>query len=171
MEGVVIMFDIGAQIIYGASGVCCITDIRTENFGDEDKLYYVLNPFNDKDAIIYVPVNNPKSVSKMKPVLTREEVLDMVHSMPSTEIYEEENSKLRKELYNNIIKSGDRKELVKLIKTVHFQKGEREKAGKKIWAADENAMKKAEKLLYEEISFVMNISYDEVLPFIKAENS
>lgn len=164
------MFDVGTQIIYGVSGVCDINDIRTENFGDEDKLYYVLNPINDKDAIIYVPVNNPKSVSKMKPVLTKDEVLEMVHSMPATEIYEEENSKNRKELYNRILKSGDRKELVKLIKTVYFQKGEREKAGKKIWAADENAMKKAEKILYEEISFVMNIAYDEVVSFIKAEN-
>lgn len=164
------MFDVGTQIIYGVSGVCDINDIRTENFGDEDKLYYVLNPINDKDAIIYVPVNNPKSVSKMKPVLTKDEVLEMVHSMPATEIYEEENSKNRKELYNRILKSGNRKELVKLIKTVYFQKGEREKAGKKIWAADENAMKKAEKILYEEISFVMNIAYDEVVSFIKAEN-
>jgi len=165
------MFNVGAQIVYGTSGVCKINDIRMENFGDEDKLYYVLNPLNDKDAVIYVPVNNPKSVSKMKPVLTKEEVLDMVHSMPYTEIYEEENSKIRKELYNNIIKSGDRKELVKLIKSVYFQKGEREKIGKKIWAADETAMKKAERILYEEISFVMNIAYDEVIPFIEAENA
>lgn len=163
------MYSIGTQIIYGMSGVCNISDIRNENFGDEEKLYYVLNPLSDKDAIIYVPVHNPMSVSKMKPILTQSEMLDMIHQMPKTEMYAEANNKTRKELYNGIIKRGNRLELIKLIKTVYFNKKQREEVGKKMWAADEAAMKRAEKILYEEIAFVMNIKYDEVLSFIRTE--
>lgn len=163
------MFEIGAQVMYGVSGVCKISDIRNETFSDVEKLYYVLNPLSDLDATIYVPVNNPKSVSKMKKVLSKEEVYELIHHMPQDEIYQEENSKERKELFNKILKSGDREELVKLIKTVYFQKKEREKIGKKMWASDESALRKAEKMLYEEFATVLGISYDEVLPFIKEE--
>ena len=149
--------------------VCKIADIRNENFSDEEKLYYVLNPLSDLDATIYVPVNNPKSVSKMRTVLSREEVYDLIHSMPEREIFTEENSKVRKELFSQIIKSGNREELMKLIKTVYYQKQKREKIGKKMWASDENALRKAEKMLYEEFAIVLGMKYDDVLPFIKSE--
>lgn len=163
------MFEINTEVIYGVSGVCKIIDIRNETFSDEEKLYYVLNPVSDKDAIIYVPVYNEKSVSKMKRVLTKDEVMALIHEMPQEEMIEEVDSKIRKELFSQIIKNGDRRELIKLIKTVYLQKKEREKAGKKMWVADETAMKKAEKILYQEFAVVLQMQYDEILPFIKRE--
>ncbi len=163
------MFEIGSEVMYGVSGVCRIADIRNENFSDEEKLFYVLNPLSDLDATIYVPVNNPKSVSKMRTVLSRTEVYDLIHSMPGSEIYKENNSKVRKELFTNILKSGDREDLVKLIKTVYFEKKQREKNGKKMWVSDETALKKAEKMLYEEFAAVLGLDFDDVLPFIKSE--
>ena len=163
------MFEINTEVIYGMSGVCKIIDIRNEVFSDEEKLYYVLNPVSDKDSIIYVPVHNEKSVSKMKPVLTKEEVLALIHTMPQEEMIQEADSKVRKEIFTQIIRNGDRRELIKLIKTVYAQKKEREKAGKKMWVADETAMKKAEKILYQEFAVVLQLQYDEILPFIKSE--
>lgn len=163
------MFEIGADVVYGVSGVCHIADIRNETFSDEEKLFYVLNPLSDMGATIYVPVDNPKSVSKMKKILTKEEVYDLIHSMPDKEVFDEQNNKIRKDMFSQIIKNGDRNELIKLIKTVYAEKKEREKQGKKMWAYDETAMKKAEKILYEEIATVLDIKYEEVLPFIKRE--
>ena len=163
------MYEIGTEVMYGVSGVCKIVDIRNEKFSDEEKLYYVLSPISDMNASIYVPVNNPKSVSRMKEVLSKEEVYELIHSMPEREIYNEENNKVRKELFTHILKEGNRIELVKLIKTVYYEKKQREQQGKKIWTADETALKKAEKMLYEEIAAVLDLGYDEVLPFIKSE--
>ncbi len=163
------MFEIGSEIMYGLNGVCRIVDIRNENFGEEERLYYVMNPLRDSDATIYVPVNNPKSVSRMKAILTKEEVFALIHSIPGEEMYDEKNSKIRKELFNQVLKGGDRTELIKLIKTVYNSKREREKMGKKVWVADETAMKKAEKMLYEEIATVLDLKYEEVQPFIRDE--
>ena len=163
------MFEIDKIVIYGTNGACRIADIRNETFGDEEKLYYVLNPVSDADSTIYVPVNNPKSVSKMKAILTKEEVFNLIHSMPQEPIIEEMNSKVRKEIFTQIIKDGDRKDLIKLIKTVYEKKKEREKAGKKVWASDESALKKAERILYEEFAVVLNLKYDEIMPLIRSE--
>lgn len=163
------MFEINMDVIYGMNGVCRIVDIRNETFGEEEKLYYVLNPISDLDATIYVPVNNPKSVSKMKTILTKDEVYELIHSMPQEPIIQEKNSKVRKEIFTQIIKEGDRRELIKLIKTVYVQKKQREKEGKKVWASDETALKKAERILYEEFAVVLELHYDEVIPLIHSE--
>ncbi|MPN50404.1 hypothetical protein SDC9_198030 [bioreactor metagenome] len=72
----------------------------------------------------------------------------------------------RKEKYRQILATGDRLQLIRLIKTLHLYGQERKNEGKKLHSADERFMKEAEKMLYEEFSHVLGIHQDQVLPFI-----
>ena len=75
----------------------------------------------------------------------------------------------QREISGEILRSGDRRRLVQLIKTLHVRQQARREQRKKPCAQDERIMKEAEKLLYEEFAYALNIRRDQVLPFILQE--
>ncbi|MEE0859328.1 MAG: CarD family transcriptional regulator [Acutalibacteraceae bacterium] len=160
------MYSIGATVIYRNEGVCEITDIIVRRFKDKDMEYYVLKPIYKDNAEIYVPKNNAELVSKMKKVLTKDEILELINAMPCEEDIWVSNESDRKDKYKEILARGDRTELVRLIKTLYIHKQNQKKAGKKLHLADERFLKDAERILYDEFAYVLNIAQDEVLPFI-----
>ena len=61
---------------YGAYGVCQVEDIRPIRFGPDTprREYYVLKPISQDGASIFVPADNLKLMSRMRPVLSEEEI-------------------------------------------------------------------------------------------------
>ena len=53
-----------------------------------------------------------------------------------------------------------------MIKALYFHQREQQKNGRRLHITDERFMKEAEKMLYEEFAYVLNIRKDQVLPFI-----
>ena len=72
----------------------------------------------------------------------------------------------RKEHYRTILSSGNRLEILNMIRELYIHKQEQLKNGKKMHLSDEQLMKEAERLLYSEFSLVLNIRADEVPKFI-----
>lgn len=133
------MYKIGDTVIYKNDGVCTITEITVKIFRDKEIEYYVLNPVHNKNAEIFVPKSNPDLVSKMRKVLTKDEIMNIIESMPEEDeiwISDETN---RKEKYKEILTLGDRKELVRLIKTLYIHKQNQKQCGRKLHLADEFA--------------------------------
>lgn len=164
------MFKINDYIIYGSTGICKITDIRDEKFGKKDSTtYYIINPVYVENSTIYAPVG--LSEAKMKKVLSVEEAYDLIKTMPDEKDIWIDDDNQRKEKYSQIVKGGNRAELVKLIKTLYNKREEKISCGKKVHTTDEKFMKDAEKLLYEELALVLNIKRDEVIPFLAGDIS
>lgn len=164
------MFSINDYVVYGATGICKIVDIRQEQFGHgAEKEYYILRPVYSDNSTIYAPADNESTVKKMKPVLTENQIYSLIRIMPDVNMEWIKDDNLRKEKYLEIIKSGDRKELITLIKTLYLNKQERLEKGRKSYSSDDNMMSTAEKLLYNEFALVLNIKPEEVLPFIKKQ--
>lgn len=161
------MFEIGEYIIYSSTGVCRIDDIRTERFSGTSKSYYILKPVYLNDSTIYAPVGS--SEQRMKSVISKEAVYKLIHSMPDEEMIWIENDNERKEKYGEIIKLGDRRDLVKLLKTLHYVQKKKQMSGRKFHSADERIMKDAEKILYEEFALVLDIEPGKVSEFIHDE--
>lgn len=76
---------------------------------------------------------------------------------------------MRKEKYREILKNGDRQELIQLIRTLYLHQQELKKAGKKFHATDEKILNEAEKILHHEFAYVLDIKLEEVVPFISKE--
>ena len=160
------MFCIGDTVLYGSQGVCKIIEIAEKTFGGDTILYYVLKPVYDENSTVFVPVSNAALVAKMRSVLSAEEVYDMIREMPDEETIWIDDENERKQQYHHILAESDRRKLVKMIKTLHLHRTAQNQKGRKLHQSDENMLKQAEKLLYNEFAMVLNIKPDEVLPFI-----
>ena len=162
------MYKIGDTVVYGANGVCEIRDIREEKFAGQSAMYYILSSENSQT--IYVPVENEALTAKMKRLLSKGEALEFVRSFPKIKPVEWVNEgRKRNELFKSIILDADRESLVGVIKAIYEKRMESASQGRKLYLADENAFKRAERMLYGELSVAFGIPYDEVAPFIEKE--
>lgn len=156
------MFKVNDYVVYGSTGVCQITDIVKSEYKNGESEYYVLHPVYNNNMTIKIPVNN----AFMRPVLTKDEVLSLIASMPNKETPWIDDMKERINTFKSAIKSQQDEELIKIIKTLYLQKQEKAAVNKKLTKTDEALMNAAEKQLYEEFAIALNISPDEVLPYI-----
>ncbi|MEA4912196.1 MAG: CarD family transcriptional regulator [Oscillospiraceae bacterium] len=165
------MFKIGDTVVYESLGVCRIADIRTEKFPSMPAAqYYVLELIFGAQTTVYAPVDSDKL--HIRKVLSRPEVLELINRMPDENTGWIEPEPERVERYKQIIRRGDRGELVGLIKTLYSKREEQLAAGRKFHVCDARIMGDAEKLLYEEFALALGIQPEEVVPFItgKLEN-
>jgi len=160
------MYNIGDMFIYGTSGVCKIADIQKEDFDGKEKTYYILTPVTDLKSTIFVPVDNEYLVSKMKELLSEEEIMELIKSIPLQNTVWIENINLRKEKYKKIIGSADRAELLSLLKTLYERKKELTQTGKNLSVYDERFLHQAQKIIHSEIALVLQMQMEEVEPFI-----
>jgi CarD family transcriptional regulator len=93
--------------------------------------------------------------------------MSLIEAMPDMESIWIDDDKQRNAAFKAALKSGKNEEWAKLIKTLHLQKEARTVDGKKLAKIDEDIMNRAEKFLNEEFSVALDISPDEVVPFIK----
>ena len=138
------MYEIGQQVLYGIHGVCTVNAIEVMRFGKEKARYYVLGPVEQPGSKFYVPVANEAAVSKLRPLLSREELLELLHS-------------------------GDREVLMGMIGALHRHKKAQLAAGRKFHQSDENFLSDAQKLLNAEFSRVFGLAPGQVSAFILKE--
>ncbi len=160
------MYQVGDTVLYGAEGVCVIDDISSRDFGGEKREYYVLKPVHQSGSTFYLPTCSPAVKDKLKKILSSEQIYELIRAMPEEGSIWIEDENERKQKYKEIIQSGDRLELIRMIRTLYFHREELKEAGRKFHLCDEHFMKEAEKLLYDEFAHVLNIPPEQVLPFI-----
>lgn len=165
------MFQIGEIVIYGTSGACRINAVEKRELGDCVQECYVLKPVYDNSLTIRVPRNNEMLMAKMHPVITKDEVMDLIHEMPETENCYDADMNARKLFYSDTLKSGDHHSLLKMIKSIYCYKKERMANGKRLSGFDENAMREAENMLYTEFALALDIQPNQVVSFIQNEVS
>lgn len=162
------MYSINDTVLYGANGVCRISDICKREFSGIVKDYYILTPLNNESMTIFVPVNNKLLTDKIKRVLSKEEICALIASVSSKPTNWIIDDNERKEHYRTVLSSGNREEILNMIRELYIHKQEQLKNGKKMHLSDEQFMKEAERLLYSEFSLVLNIRADEVPNFISS---
>ena len=161
------MYSIGDLFVYGSSGACRITDIKKENFGKNEMTYYILSPVFDQKETIYVPVDNKNLVSKMKRILTPEELTALIKTIPHKKSVWIENVNQRREEYKRIINHANREELLSLIKTLHERRKALKEAGKNLSVHDERFFRHAQNIIHSEISLVLQIPREEIPSYME----
>ena len=159
------MYKIGDTVLYGSEGVCKITQITEKCFGDSAIEYYILTPVFNERSTFFVPTKNETLVSRMKPILTNGEIMELISSTDETDEWVE-NDIERKELFKSIISSGEIKSVISILKSIIHHKEMLDSVGKKLHKADEMVLKESQKILYEELAMEMELSKDEVIDII-----
>ncbi len=166
------MFEVGDLVVYGVNGVFKVEDIGVPDmkYIDKDKLYYTLSSVYG-NGNIYVPVDTNVS---MRRVMTYDEAQELINQMPSVEVDICTDRQLNSivEHYMNAIKSDDCLDLVQLIKSIYTKGTMLGSIGKSLSQTDLSFMRKAEDLLYSELSISIGIPRDEIKDYIreKVEN-
>lgn len=153
-------------VMYGTQGVCRITGITEKNFDGGIHEYYELRPVYDEKSTLFVPVANEVLTGKMHRVLSADAIDDLIQAMPEEKTDWIADEGERKRRYKEIMETGDRKELVKMIKTLYLYQQKQQAAGKKIHVCDEHFLKEAERILYDEFAFVLRIDREKILDYI-----
>lgn len=160
------MYKTGDTVIYGTQGVCRIEGVQTKRIRGEYVDYLVLRPVYDKNSTVFVPKNNEKLLSKMRDILSADEIYRIIKELPEEDPVWIEDDNIRKARYQEIIDEGDRSRIMLIIKTLYSHRKKQEEKGRRLHQADEYILKQAEKLLHNEFALVLDISPEEVVPFI-----
>ncbi len=159
------MYRCGDMIVYGGTGVCRVDGVTTPEFSTEkDKLYYVLSPLY-QDGVIYTPVDTKVY---MRPVISAEEAEKLIDSIPQIEAKAYYNDRLHAlaAYYEEAIRSHDCRSLLELSMSLYLKKCDMESKKKKLGQIDARFMKRAEELLFGELSVALGIEKDRVADYI-----
>lgn len=161
------MFEVGEKVLYSVNGVCEITDITEKVFGKTVMKYYVLKPVYNESSTLFVPINNETLVSKMKRLMSQSQLDDMLSEISQHEVNWNDNEVQRKEEFRNTISFGNLSDILILLKSVWLHRREQTSKGRKLHITDEIFLREAEKMIKEEISTVVGVSQDDVIPYVK----
>ena len=160
------MYKIGSIVVYGTEGLCKICDITERTFGKETMEYYVLSPVENGAETIFVPKNNEKILKRMRPILSRKRAAELLEAPPSELGEWVENDRERQQVYKQVLLCGSSEDLLRMTRALYLHQIELLERGRKLHAADERFLKEAEKMLFEELAYVFDITVAEVLPLI-----
>lgn len=160
------MFGKDELIMCGGHGVCRVVDIIGNPIDRLDKKtkYYVLEPVFEKSSTIYTPVNNDKVI--MRKIMNKQEAEELVDRITMIDTVWIQEEKRREQMYKEAIRTYDCQSLVQIIKTLYLRKQSRLREGKKVLSSDEQYLRKAEELLYSEMSLALSIPKEQVEEYI-----
>ena len=156
-------------VLYGTTGVCTVASIENKKIGRVTRKYYVLKPISQSTATVFVPADNNELLSKVRRILTLDEINELLKLLLDKENIWYDNDNERKVKYSEIVSSGDRLSCLVLLRTLQFKQKELVGKGKRLHIVDERFLKEAQRLIYDEFSIVMKKPIDEVDSFIKNE--
>ncbi len=150
------MFKIGQYLVY-KKDVCILKDIKEK----EGITYYQLVPTNDETLKIEIKADT----EGLREVISKKDIDNLINSIPSIDVLDCSDRLIELE-YRNLISNGDKESLIKVIKTAYLRNKERLDHKKKLCEKDVNYLEKAENLLYNEFSVVLNLTIDEIRKYI-----
>ena len=156
------MYGKGDYISYSGHGVCQIADIRSMNFGNGEQEYLVIEPIASGSATIYLPSANQTAQTRIRPVLTREEIDAIISSVKNDQMPWTADRKQRTLQFQQILSRRDTRELLLLASCLHKRKIE-----KGLPASELEILHKVEGMVEQEFSFVLHISQSEIGQYIR----
>lgn len=159
-------FQIGDQVVYGAHGVCKIVDFTQQTVDRKKKNFYVLESLGHSGMRICFPADNPAVLNQLRPLIRKQELLDLLASdriRQNCWIADEGQRKLR---YKELISGGDRVFLLQMIHSLQQHKKEQLSQGRKFHLCDDNFLRDAIRLLNMEFSEVLEIPPEDVAAFV-----
>ena len=150
------MFQKNDYLVY-RKDICIVKDLIELN-GEK---YYSLSPLSDDSLSLKVPTNNPF----IRNVLTKKEAENLINKINTIETLDL-NEKMIEHSYQTLLASSSLEDLIKIIKTTYLRNAKRKEEGKKLGEKDDYYFKKAEKLLYNELSISLGKTVEETKEYL-----
>ena len=162
------MLTVGQTVVYGTQGVCTVKEISMLKLGKTKGEYYALSPIDDPGSTVYVPTANEKLMSKLRPVLTGEEADALITEAVREPLEWIESDAERKSACDDIVKNGDRKQLMRLVGMLYRRRELLKDQKKHFHNVDAQYLKTAERMLHGELAYDLGIAVDDVADYIRS---
>ena len=162
------MLTVGQTVLYGTQGVCTVKEISMLKLGKTKGEYYALSPIDDPGSTVYVPTANEKLMSKLRPVLTGEEADALITEAVREPLEWIESDAERKSACDDIVKNGDRKQLMRLVGMLYRRRELLKDQKKHFHNVDAQYLKTAERMLHGELAYALGIAVDDVADYIRS---
>lgn len=162
------MLSVGETVVYGTQGVCTVKEISRLKLGKVRGEYYVLCPIDDPGSTVYVPTQNEALSSKLHPVLTSDEANKLIDEAVSEPIDWISDDGERKTKCDEIVKGGDRKQLMQLVAMLYNRREELKDKKKHFHNVDAQYLKTAERMLHCELAYSLHIAAEDVADYIRS---
>lgn len=162
-------FDVGQYVVYGTNGICVVESIEMLSFSDglPKELYYILRQHKNKASQFFVPVKNKTLTSKMRELMDRQDIEDILMGLSDSDVKWITERRKRTECFKDILHDGVTGRLLNMIICIYEHKRKLSKTGKKLPVTDATILKSAEKLVEEEFGWVLGIEPGEVPQYIR----
>ena len=154
------MFSQGELVVYKRD-VCEIKEITINKINGKE--YYTMVPIDDNSLTIYVPTEDKSNL--IRNIISKDEANKLINKIPMIETLDISSKSLDNE-YKNLFESNLLEDLVTIIKTAYLRNDARISSNKKPVQKDNDSFKKAERLLYNELSISLGKSFDETKEYI-----
>lgn len=162
------MFSVGDLVVYGIHGACRIVDVEKRTVDRKLLQYFVLEPIDSVGTRFLIPTHNEPALSKLQPVMTREELEKMLRSEEVRKDVWISDENQRKQHYRELITGADRVALLRMVRSLHEHKKEISAAGRKFHLCDQNFLRDAEKLLSSEFAVILGVEPDKIGSYVLA---
>ena len=154
----------GHHVIYGNNGICLVESIAEMAFsaGDKHKPYFILRPLSDANSVIYLPHDNELLLSRLRPILTKKEVVAILNAPLCEEIDWIEDKKLRAAAFRETVSGNHVPTLLALVKRLCHKRDELIQQNKKMLSADREVFSTALRAICDEFAFALDISQQAV---------
>jgi len=153
------MFNVGDLIIYSAQGICRIDDICAKTYWGITKDYYVLHPIENCKLTISIPVDN-KVI--MLGLIDKNEAEEIIESFKLPGINWIELCSERAQVYLEIVRKGNRKEISKIVNTLIRKKHRADISGKKFYQQDSKLLVFIQNILFKELAMSLNTTFEAI---------
>ncbi len=156
------MFTVNEIVVY-RKDVFRIKEIIKKD--SKDASYYLLVPYENDDGSlkIQVPVANKKGY--LRKLSTKEEIESLIKRISEIQVLQG-NVRMLETEFRNMMKKPSLDDLVCIIKTTYLRNQERLAQNKKMGSADTAFFNEAEKILYQEIGVVLNLTIEQAKEYI-----
>lgn len=157
------MYKVNDYVVYKRD-VCLIKEVK--NIYNQD--YLVLNSTTDKS--LNITVNIEKNINTLRNIISKDELKKLIKKIPDIELLDIDSKKLENE-YKLLLQDNTLESLIKIIKTTYLRNQIRIDNHKRLTDADQYYFELAEKYLYNEVSYCLNIPFEEAKKYILKELS
>lgn len=163
------MYQTGDRVVYGMHGVCVVADTEERTVDGRQVRYLVLEPMGQPGSRYLLPSHNAAAMAKLRPVLTREALEELLGSKEIREAQWIPDENRRKQSYRNLVGSVDCVELLQMVCALYRYRREQTGAGRKLHMCDENFLRDAEKLLASEIAITLELPTGEARDYLRTK--
>lgn len=160
-------YNINDIVLYGAEGICTVSEIKEQKIGSEVHKYYILKPIFNENSTVMVPIANKTLTSRMKFIPTADELNAALEEVKQDNDISNNTDAARKEKFHLALDSSDITELLRITKQIYIVKDVQEAKGKQLHVADEKMLKESEKILFDCFAYVLNLEHHETVCYIR----